>query len=109
MKKKRKENRMKRRALKAEINHLHREIFRLTHPPMGIEHRLHPQTYRIEQLVPYTEVMNIGESLEYHKNAMLFKMFKELAENKVISYSVTDSSGTGAMKLTMEITVVRHE
>lgn len=102
MKKPRKEMRMNRRKMKAEINRLHRLLMR----EVGAN-RVHVETYRVERVV---NIFDLGskEHIDWVRKRMAEELCDGLLQNGCITFTMTEEPRVCGVKITADIKTVRQ-
>lgn len=106
-KKPRKEMRLKRRAMKAEINRLHMElsIHKLRN---ATAKRIQSRRFRVCQILDIFEAGRLGVA-EYVKEQMAQQMIAELVKQGYVAFYTTEDRASRGIKITAEITTLPPE
>lgn len=108
-KKPRKEMRLKRRAMKAEINRLHMELKLSRHKLRNATaKRIRSQKFRLCRILDIFDAGRSGAA-EYVKEQMAQQMIGELVKQGYVTFYTTEEREARGIKITAEITVLPPE
>lgn len=106
-KKPRKEMRLKRRAMKAEINRLHMELS-IHKLRTATVKRIQSRRFRLCRILDILEADRPG-AVEYVKEQMAQQMIAELIEQGYVTFCTTEERAVHGTRITAEINVLPPE